>query len=621
MRLLDLTLDRYGPFDGLRLVFDPDASVHIVYGPNEAGKSSALAALGDLFYGAPRREKISFLRPKELRLGATLRGRNGQILQFFRRRGDRNTLLDPSGAALPEDALAPFLGAATRDIFHRAFGLNAASLRAGGDDMLRAEGEIGATLFAAASGLRGLIDLRAGLEAEAEQIFDDRRASHRAFYQALDRFDAARAQERAALVSESALKALGETIESAGEQLSAIEREDSEAQAEALRLERLCKAAPILARLARLRAEAALHDDLASISAEAAQGFVALLAARDAALQQAEQARETREAARREMEAAAPDAALLAEADPIDDLIRASGAYEKAAADLPRREQALREARQMLFARAQTCGLAGVEALRAALPDAATLLRAEKLAARGRELLALRDDPARALAEEKSRLGAADAAPRDDLPEADVLREKLHAFGEIETLDASWRDLSRACAANARALEEKRGRLSPALADAERFARSPSPDAAAIERAARAFEDFSAREAKARLKAQEAGERLVAARARLHNLERQGPIASLTSLREARDRRDRAWLDLRALVADETPAAPERLRDRALLFEALAADADRNADALLANAAQAAAAEGEREAIEAAQVEQDGAAATLDALTLEHGRL
>src|SRR5271157_1725618 len=120
MRILDLSLDCYGPFDGLRLNFDPQAKIHLVYGANEAGKSSALAAIGDLFYGAPRREKIGFLRPRDLRLGATIRGRNGQILQFFRRRGDRNTLLDAAGAALPDDALAPFLGAATRDIFHRA---------------------------------------------------------------------------------------------------------------------------------------------------------------------------------------------------------------------------------------------------------------------------------------------------------------------------------------------------------------------------------------------------------------------------------------------------------------------------------------------------------------------
>jgi uncharacterized protein YhaN len=194
MRLVDLTLDCYGPFGGLHLDFDPEARVHLVYGANETGKTSALAAIGDLFFGAPRRERISFLRSRDMRIGATVKARNGQLLQFFRRRGDRHTLLDPTGAALPDDALAPFLGAAKREIFHRAFGLDAASLRAGGDEMLRAEGEIGASLFAAASGLRGLLDLRAALEAEADGIFAERRAGHRAFYVAMDRFASARTQ-------------------------------------------------------------------------------------------------------------------------------------------------------------------------------------------------------------------------------------------------------------------------------------------------------------------------------------------------------------------------------------------------------------------------------------------
>ena len=204
MRLLDLTLDSYGPFAGLRLEFDPQAQVHIVYGANEAGKSSALAALGDLFYGAPRREKISFLRPKDLRLGATLRGRNGQILQFFRRRGDKNTLLDASGAALPDDALAPFLGAATREIFHRAFGLDSASpARRAATTCCARTARSARACSPPPPACAACSTCATGLDDEAEKIFDDRRAGHRAFYQALDRFEAARKQEKDALVSDS----------------------------------------------------------------------------------------------------------------------------------------------------------------------------------------------------------------------------------------------------------------------------------------------------------------------------------------------------------------------------------------------------------------------------------
>ncbi len=620
MRLLDLTLDAYGPFDGKRLEFAPDAKVHIVYGANEAGKSSALTAIGDLFYGAPRREKISFLRPRDMRVGATIKGRNGQMLQFFRRRGDRNTLLDATGSPLPDDALAPFLGAATREIFHRAFGLDAQSLRQGGDEMLHAEGEIGASLFAAASGLRGLLDLRKGLEEEADGIFGNRAAERRTFYQALDRFNAARAREKAALVSESQLKTLNESIENLGARIAEIEDAEKEAQAERLRLERLRKAAPVLRRLAALRVEAAAFADLAAISSEAAANFSQKIAARDRARAEAEQARKAREAARAELEAAQPDGDLLAQGENIEDLIRASGAYEKSSADLPRREKALQEARQRLELRAQACGLATLDALRAAAPDAATLLRAEKLAAKGRELAVRKQQPERDLGDEESRLAALGAQQGEALPEAEILREKLRAFGEIERLDAAFTDASRLRDDSARQLAEAQGRLSPRLPDLDLFARSPSPEASAIEQAAQSFDDLSARETALRGKAREAAEKLGLAQSRLHKLELQGPIASLADLRAGRARRDQAWRDLRGLFGATRPD-PDQLENRAKIFETLAAKADRIADALLADAAQVAAAEAERETIALHQSEKDRAEAALDELEKDGGRL
>ena len=120
------------------------------------------------------------------------------------------------------------------------------ALRKGGDEMLNAEGEIGASLFAAASGLRSLIELKKEFDSQAGEIFSDRKASHRSFYQALDRFEAAREQERASTLHESALKALKAEIAGAREQIVEIENTRKLAQAEKQRLDRLLKTAPIL---------------------------------------------------------------------------------------------------------------------------------------------------------------------------------------------------------------------------------------------------------------------------------------------------------------------------------------------------------------------------------------
>ena len=50
MRILRLELLRYGRFTDRVLNFRQNAGLHLVYGPNEAGKSSSLAAIGDLLF-------------------------------------------------------------------------------------------------------------------------------------------------------------------------------------------------------------------------------------------------------------------------------------------------------------------------------------------------------------------------------------------------------------------------------------------------------------------------------------------------------------------------------------------------------------------------------------------
>src|SRR5262245_61680314 len=118
MRILSLDLERYGPFSGRRIDFRPDARLHVVHGPNEAGKSSALAALADLFFGFERSTDYDFLhKASELRVGARIAARGGQVLDFRRRKGNKATLLDLEERPLADDALLPFLGRLSRDVF------------------------------------------------------------------------------------------------------------------------------------------------------------------------------------------------------------------------------------------------------------------------------------------------------------------------------------------------------------------------------------------------------------------------------------------------------------------------------------------------------------------------
>ena len=125
MRILILELERYGPFTNRILKFTPTAKLHVVYGANEAGKSCALAAMTDLFFGIERQTKYDFLHEgKDLRIGATILAGDKQCISFLRRKGNKNTLLNSSGKPLNDAALLKYLGGITREIFSHAFGLD-----------------------------------------------------------------------------------------------------------------------------------------------------------------------------------------------------------------------------------------------------------------------------------------------------------------------------------------------------------------------------------------------------------------------------------------------------------------------------------------------------------------
>ena len=93
---------------------------------------------------------------------------------------------------------------------------------AGAEEMLKSDGDIGTSLFAAASGLRGLADLRHRLEEEAGTIFAARASKDRKFYQALGRFEDARKAIHDLELRAGDWKTLNERIEELSRRLDAI---------------------------------------------------------------------------------------------------------------------------------------------------------------------------------------------------------------------------------------------------------------------------------------------------------------------------------------------------------------------------------------------------------------
>ena len=147
--------------------------LHMIFGPNEAGKSSSLRALTDFLYGIPNRTNDAFLHPyPKIRIGGTIERSDGKSLECIRRKGNHGTLRDRSDVAIvAESEMQSCIGEVDRDLFCSMFGIDHASLRQGGEEIARGGGQLGTTLFSSASGLAGLRDVQSSFTESIERVF------------------------------------------------------------------------------------------------------------------------------------------------------------------------------------------------------------------------------------------------------------------------------------------------------------------------------------------------------------------------------------------------------------------------------------------------------------------
>ena len=199
MRLARLDLLSYGRFTGAFFEFPQgERDLHIIFGPNEAGKSTSLTAIEDLLFGIPDRSPYNFLHDYEaMRIGAMLENGHDR-LEFTRRKGRSETILGPDGLPMAGDEglLRPFLGGADRAFFDRMFNLSHNRLAEGGRTIIEAKDDVGQMLFSAGTGLSDLRERLHQLEDEADGLWGPRRSEKRRYYQAEGRFNNATRQQR-----------------------------------------------------------------------------------------------------------------------------------------------------------------------------------------------------------------------------------------------------------------------------------------------------------------------------------------------------------------------------------------------------------------------------------------
>ena len=117
MRIHELNLIRYGKFTDRRVELPlGERDIHIIVGPNEAGKSTVRSAIGDWLFGIPMRTPMAFLHPMpELRIGGSIErvasaDGSKSSLAFDRTKGNKNTLRNQQDTLLPDTVLQQWLG-------------------------------------------------------------------------------------------------------------------------------------------------------------------------------------------------------------------------------------------------------------------------------------------------------------------------------------------------------------------------------------------------------------------------------------------------------------------------------------------------------------------------------
>lgn len=253
MRIQELKLIRYGKFTNRTLALPLHRQdIHLIVGPNEAGKSTVRSAISDWLFGIPMRTPLGFLHPMpELRVGGVIERLASvqlpaQSLAFDRTKGNKNTLRTPLDVVLPETALQPWLGSLQVQAFNRMHALGHTTLVQGGDGILSASDDVGRMLFQSASGVEHLGTVLNRLQDEAAALWAPRKSSSRVYYQALDAYDIATADVKRAALRTKDWKAQHEALLETERELAAARKHDDDIRQQRSRLERIRRVRPML---------------------------------------------------------------------------------------------------------------------------------------------------------------------------------------------------------------------------------------------------------------------------------------------------------------------------------------------------------------------------------------
>lgn len=176
MKLLNLELRAFGKFTHHHMDFNQRGkTLHLIYGKNEAGKSTTLRALEALFYGFPRTCPDNFIHNYDrLAIAATVTLDQGRTHHLLRLKGKNKSLRDTlNDSVLDPDLPSQWLGV-DQHLFSHMFALDHQTLHTGGNAILAQKGDAGQALFSASTGQQQWHHILQQLEYDADSLFKPR---------------------------------------------------------------------------------------------------------------------------------------------------------------------------------------------------------------------------------------------------------------------------------------------------------------------------------------------------------------------------------------------------------------------------------------------------------------
>eukprot|EP00456_Euglypha_rotunda_P035992 TRINITY_DN276_c3_g2_i1.p1 TRINITY_DN276_c3_g2~~TRINITY_DN276_c3_g2_i1.p1 ORF type:complete len:1164 (+),score=321.96 TRINITY_DN276_c3_g2_i1:7427-10918(+) len=589
MKLRQLHINQFGHFSECDVAI-PAEGLQVIYGPNEAGKTTLLQFLRGLLFDFPTRTPYDFKAGTEIAGVGTLILGDGRTVELRRRKGTKNKVnvkINGQETGLDEVGFQRLIGNANRSLFESifAFGLDQLSQ---GEESLKHESLqsalFGGGLGNAASPERILQEL----ERQAAELFSPiaRKPSINQLLSELK--DLPRQIKDKSLRSDDYLNYC-RLVKEADERAAALHQSVDRLRREHGRLEKLCRAHQKWAELQQSRNDRAPLSVPKSLPPDARARYASLSEKIQSGIDEAAKLASSLATLERDLQALKLDPRAVSYRAEIRACLEMKQSFLEAKADLPKLSAEHAASRQQIDRELSELRPGwSHEDLRRFAVDVALRADIDRLIEEDRSRQTTQAE-LRAKREQLSAQLQQDRADLKTLGEPRDVSDLIAILSDGATYKSNFKVLEKLASEFAkikRSLATQLKKLTPGVADADSVRDLPVPRIATIKQFQADFAELreQLRTADNSLQQDEAERTQI--QSKLDEVTSRGVVPSLNDRDAARQKRDDTWMEIRHHLID-TPGEAWGETDPQLqgdVFEQAVRDADAIADLIYANA-------------------------------------